>query len=286
MKNFDCINVPLDEELVKEKPDYVSSHLDEESIKNELNTSIVGKRLVLLETVTSTNDFLKALAKENCKNGTVVATREQTKGKGRLGRKWLSKKDDSIIFSVILFPDIQPEECLNITLLSGLAVCKAIREELNIDCKIKWPNDIIINNKKLGGILSEMSASGGKLEYIIVGIGINAEQRQFPKEISHKATSLFCQSEKAIDKNRLFAKILKSIEDEFMRNNLELTGTALEEYTSLCATVGREISFFRGEKRLCGKAVGIEPNGELAVKLEDETVCSLGFGEVTVQGIY
>ena len=120
----------------------------------------------------STNDYLKKLGADGCENGTVVVAREQTQGKGRLGRVWKAKKDDSITFSFLLRPKIAPSEVSSITPLAGLAVCKAIREFTGLDCRIKWPNDIIIGKKKLVGILTEMSAEFDAVEYVITGIGM------------------------------------------------------------------------------------------------------------------
>ena len=118
-------------------------HLNKYAVKSHLNTNLIGKNLIVLDSVTSTNDYLKTLGAEGCESGTLVAAREQTKGKGRLGRVWQTKKDDGIAFSFLLRPDLAPNEITGITPLAGLAVCKAIRDYTGIDCKIKWPNDII-----------------------------------------------------------------------------------------------------------------------------------------------
>ncbi len=133
-------------------------HLNEPAIEKHLKTSVIGKNLIVLDEVGSTNDYLKKLGADGCENGTVAVAREQTQGKGRLGRVWKAKKDDSITFSFLLRPKIAPSEVSSITPLAGLAVCKAIREFTGLDCRIKWPNDIIIGKKKLVGILTEMSA--------------------------------------------------------------------------------------------------------------------------------
>lgn len=261
-------------------------HLNAYAVKSHLNTSLIGKKLIVLDTVSSTNDYVKNLGLEGCESGTLVASREQTKGKGRLGRVWQTKKDDGIAFSFLLRPDLAPNEITGITPLSGLAVCKAIRDYTGIDCKIKWPNDIIVGNKKLVGILTELSAEALAVEYTVTGIGINVEHTDFPEEISHKATSIFLETGKHIDRNEFLAVVIKYLERELLQNDLRLTEGALEEYTSLCATIGRNVSFFRNSQQINGVAEKIDSNGELVVRLEDGTTQTVNSGEVTVQGIY
>lgn len=262
------------------------NYLNESSLKSLLHNKIIGKNLIVLDSVNSTNDYLKKLGNEGCENGTVVAAREQTRGKGRLGRTWQSKKDDGIAFSVLLRPNVAPSEVSSITPLAGLAVCKAIREYTKLDCVIKWPNDIIIGRKKLVGILTEMSAEFDAVEYVITGIGINVDHTSFPEEIAFKATSLLLETGRHIDKNEFLACVLEHLENEFVKNNLELTPTALSEYTDLCATVGRSVTFQRGTRRISGMAVGVSEHGELKVMMSDGTISLVNSGEVTVQGIY
>lgn len=262
------------------------NYLNESSLKSLLHNKIIGKNLIVLDSVNSTNDYLKKLGNEGCENGTVVAAREQTKGKGRLGRTWQTKKDDGIAFSVLLRPSVAPSEVSAITPLAGLAVCKAIREYTKLDCVIKWPNDIIVGRKKLVGILTEMSAEFDAVEYVITGIGINVDHTSFPEEIAFKATSLLLETGRHIDQNEFLACVLEHLENEFVKNNLELTPTALSEYTDLCATVGRSVTFQRGTRRISGMAVGISEHGELKVMMSDGTICLVNSGEVTVQGIY
>lgn len=262
------------------------NYLNESSLKSLLHNKIIGKNLIVLDSVNSTNDYLKKLGNEGCENGTVVAAREQTRGKGRLGRTWQSKKDDGIAFSVLLRPNVAPSEVSAITPLAGLAVCKAIREYTKLDCVIKWPNDIIVGRKKLVGILTEMSAEFDAVEYVITGIGINVDHTSFPEEIAFKATSLLLETGRHIDKNEFLACVLEHLENEFVKNNLELTPTALSEYTDLCATVGRSVTFQRGTRRISGMAVGVSEHGELKVMMSDGTISLVNSGEVTVQGIY
>ncbi len=260
--------------------------LNASSVKSNLNTKIIGKELKVVESVGSTNDYLKNLGNNGCKNGMVVAAREQTSGKGRLGRVWQAKKDDCLMFSFLLRPKIAPCEVSSVTPLAGLAVCKALRKFTGINCMIKWPNDIIAGRKKLVGILTEMSAEFDAVEYIVTGIGINSDAAQFPEEIANKATSIFLESGKHVNKNELLCCVLEYIENEFSANNLQLSDAALSQYTDMCATIGRNVTFFRDGKSFDGIAVGVNNSGELKVMLSDGSVCFVNSGEVTVQGIY
>lgn len=262
------------------------SYINEESVKCFLNTKIIGKKLVVLDSTVSTNDYLKNLGNQKCENGTVVVAREQTSGKGRLGRVWQSKKDDCLMFSVLLRPDIAPSGAGVVTPLAGLALCKAIREFTGLDCMIKWPNDIIVGRKKLVGILTEMSAEFDAVDYVVVGVGINVDQTYFSEEIAHKATSVLLETGRHFNKNEFLARVLEHMENEFAENNLELTQTALSQYRDMCATVGKNVTFRRGTRKVSGMAVGVATNGELKIMLSDGTVCSVNSGEVTVQGIY
>ncbi len=263
-------------------PDY----LNENAIKNVLHSKIIGKNITVLDSISSTNDHLKQLGNDGCKNGTVVVARQQTKGKGRLGRQWLSGKDNSVMFSLLLRPDIAPNEVSAITPLAGIAICKALRKFTNLDCMIKWPNDIIVGRKKLVGILCEMSAEFDRVEYIITGVGINVDQPMFPEEIDFKATSILLETGRHINKNELLACVLEYLEDEFIKNDLKLTASALDEYSEMCATIGKNITFTRGTRKVSGTAIGLDSNGELKIMLSDGTVCKINSGEVTVQGIY
>ena len=181
--------------------------LNEELIKYNLKTDILGKKIKVLDSVTSTNDYLKKSGAKGEENGTIIVAREQTAGKGRLGRVWQTKKDDGIAFSILLRPELSPVEVSSITPLTGLAVCKAINDFCMLDSKIKWPNDVIVGRKKLVGILTEMSAEFDKVEYIVIGIGINVEHTVFPEEIAHKATSILLETGRHIDKNKFLSLI-------------------------------------------------------------------------------
>ncbi len=255
-------------------------------LKLLLNNKIIGKSILVLDSVDSTNDYIKRIGNSRAANGTVVVAREQKNGKGRLGRSWQSKKDESIMLSILLKPNITPSQVSQITPLVGLAVCKALREVTKLNCMIKWPNDIVVGSKKLVGILTEMSTERDSVEYIVTGIGINVDQTDFPDEIAHKATSILLETGKHFDKNRLLINVLEQLEKEFSETNLELTPDALEQYVNMCISIGKSVRFMRGTRQMCGTAVDVAVDGQLQVVLPDGSPCLVNSGEVTVQGIY
>lgn len=262
-------------------PDIIS----QSEINSYLDTDFIGRELITLDSVDSTNNHLKAIA-HNCSNGTVVTAREQTGGKGRLGRVWQCEKDSSLYFSLFLKPEISPMEVSAITPLCGLSVAKGLNEYFDFDAKIKWPNDVIIGSKKVCGILTEMSCEFDRVDYIIVGIGINLLQKSFPPEIAKKATSCQMESKMEIDKNKLLALILKNIENILVSGDYCFNKSNLEEYKKICATLGRKITYKRNNSNVTAVATDINHQGELIVTLSDGTKDTVFSGEVTVQGIY
>ena len=281
-KGFEIESITNKGYLLKKTP----STLCEEAVRCYLDTRLIGKKITVLDTVGSTNDYLKKLGSQGAEAGTVVLAREQTAGKGRLGRTWQSKKDDGIALSLLLRPEKTPAEISTITPLAGLAVCRAVNDFCKLDSRIKWPNDIIVGKKKLVGILTEMSAEFDRVDYTVTGIGINVKNTSFPDEIAHKATSILLETGRHIDQNKFVACVLKNLERELVDNHYNLNGTSVSDYQSLCATIGRSVTFTRGRRKISGMAVGINNSGELEVMLSNGTISTVNSGEVTVQGIY
>ena len=261
-------------------------HINEVLIGRNLSTSYLGRVIYETEETPSTNTFLKQKASEHCPEGALAVTHMQTAGKGRLGRVWKTERDSSAIFSYILMPEISPKDISAITQVVGLAVCRALNRLFNINCEIKWPNDIICENKKLCGILCEMSAELDRVNYIIPGIGINCDQQSFPEEIAEKATSVYLETGSFPDKNLIIAEILNETEKIISTSGFAFNQTLTEEYTRLCATIGRKIEFYRDGKAIHGTACSVTQDGELVAETEDHKVYIINSVEVTVQGIY
>lgn len=259
--------------------------MDSFELSNSLNTWWLGKKLIHLDEIDSTNQEVKRIA-ENQPNGTIVIAEKQTRGKGRLGRVWCSDEGTSLLFSILLKPEIAPNKIAGITLACGFAVCKAIRNYTNLNALIKWPNDIIIGNKKLCGILTEMSASAEKINYAVVGIGVNVNTTEFDDEISGKATSLRIEKCALIDRAKLFGVIIEALEKCFDDYFSDPDNIITDDYKALCATINREVTIKRGSLSLTGTAIDIKSSGDLVVRLADNSVTEVSSGEVTVQGIY
>lgn len=248
-------------------------------IKNQLDTDFFGKVIKYSHTVDSTNE--KAKKHSNLPIGSLFLADMQTAGKGRLGREWISGQNSGIYMSLLLAPPDDIKKIPQITLIAGIAVCRA----LECKAKIKWPNDIIIGSKKLCGILTEALTSANSTSCIICGIGINVNNSHVPDELSEKATSLFIETGKLHSRETLIAAILNEFEPmytEFLKNGF---APFITEYRSLCDTLGKEITAVYKNKSITAVAEDVADDGSLIIKKDNKTI-SLSSGEVSVRGIY
>lgn len=230
--------------------------------------------IIRLKETESTNTYAKALlhSGEPCAHFTLVYTENQTAGRGRLGRDWISQKGDTLCMSLIVPYPHNPA----ITLMSALGVYRTLTNFTDADIKIKWPNDLIINNKKICGILTESTD-----KYAVIGIGLNLNSTEFPEEISHKATSLRMITEKTYNLENTAEHIAENIISILEETNGNFTENIHTEYTKLCINIGKEISF--GENM--GVAVGIDSDGCLIAETHQGTK-HINSGEVVISGIY
>ncbi len=261
-------------------------HLDEEKIRSKLDVSAIGKRLVILKTVDSTNEEAKRLARSGGQHGLIVTSDSQTNGKGRFSRKWSSGPDGGLYFSILLKPDLPPSDIASITLSAGYAVCLAVREYTGLEAAIKWPNDIILGSKKLCGILTEMAAQSDRIDYVIIGIGINVNNQSFPEEIAHKAISMRMALGRPIDRSDFFACVINKLDRVIGDFLISLSIDDIAHFKTLCATMNRTVTIVRAGQEITGTACDVSPGGELIVRLEGGKEITVTSGEVTVQGIY
>lgn len=259
--------------------------LDHDEICSRLHTSLIGKEIIVLDIVDSTNEEVKRLAAKGGENGSVVTAEQQTAGKGRFGRVW-SSDNGGLYFTVLLKPNLPPSDIASITLASGYAVCQAIIAYTGLQARVKWPNDIIIGTKKVCGILTEMAAQSDRIDYVAIGIGINLNHTEFPRPIDKKATSLLIETGKRIDKNDFLAVVLGYLDKVITDFCVSLSVDDLKNFKAVCATLGRQVTVERGSSVIKGVAVDITSSGELVVTDENGTEVIVGSGEVTVQGIY
>ena len=270
--------------ILKDSPDVLSQI----EIQNGLDTKFLGKKILHYDSVSSTNDLAKEYALSKEKAGLVIIGEEQVKGRGRRGRTWESPKGTGIWMSILLRPDLPPKDGPKFTLLSAVAVTKAIREVTGIEAKIKWPNDIIINNKKVCGILTEMNAEIDFINYVIIGIGINVngKKEDFPEEVQDRAISLSQVKGQLVSRKDLVRSILKKIEDYYFQfiQAMDFMGI-LEEWKSLSCNLGKEVRATIKGKEIIGLAIDINKDGSLLLKKNDGEIVEVIYGDVRVRGI-
>lgn len=262
-------------------------------IESRLHEDSICKKVESHEKIDSTNIRAKQLAELGEEEGTLVIADRQTAGRGRRGRRWESDFGVGIFMSLIVRPKINPVRVSGITLIAALAVAKAVSEICKTEPQIKWPNDIVLGKKKICGILTEMSSEMNDINYVVVGIGINANNTSFQKEIEQTATSIYLQTGKKADRAQLAAYIVDCFGEYYKKfvkdKSLE---PFIMEYDSMLANLNREVKIFYGmredvEDNECetGIAKGIDKDGALIVDTEHgpKRVVS---GEVSVRGLY
>ena len=261
--------------------------LSEAELESSIHTRWMGKKVVYLKTVDSTNNLAKKLAEEGCPSGTLVVAEQQTAGKGRLGRAWDSAPETGIWHSLVLRPHVPPASASMITLVAALAVAEAMEQVTGLSPLIKWPNDIVLHGKKVCGILTEMSAEMEQIHYVVVGMGINANTEAFPEELSALATSIYLEKGEKINRSRLIAAVMKAFEHYYeiyeARNDLsDLT----KSYEQKLANMGNTVRILDPAGEYEALALGIDHTGALLVKKQDGQTERIFSGEVSVRGIY
>ena len=259
--------------------------------KNELlslrKTAWIGQRLECFDVIGSTNTTAMQMAEEGAPHGTLVVADRQDNGKGRRGRGWVMPAGIAIAMSIVLKPgELQPGNAPMLTLVSALAVVRAIKEQTGLDARIKWPNDIVIGGKKLCGILTEMSTQIDYINHIVVGIGINVHNEQFSEELSDRATSLYLESGKHYNRAALVEAVCEQFEhyyEIFMRTQ-DLRGLQAE-YDGFLVNRDRQVRILDPLGEYDGTARGINPRGALLVETSDG-IRTIDSGEVSVRGIY
>ncbi|MCL1918221.1 MAG: biotin--[acetyl-CoA-carboxylase] ligase [Peptococcaceae bacterium] len=301
--------------------------LQADDLQSLLTTEYLGRSLTLYESVESTNRQALHAAENGAVHGAVFAAQEQTAGRGRLGRAWYAPRHTCLMMSLLLRPEIPINNAAQVTLAAGLAVQQAMQQEMQqvmqqtmqqamykgtdeeyhlqrtlhntaLQPVIKWPNDILLNNKKAAGILTELTAEVEHIKALVVGIGVNVHISSFPPELADSATSLFLETKRAysrVEKSQqietfqltsLAAAILNCFEplyDLLIRH--KFVTDILPLYQDNCVTLGREIKAIYHNKEICGRAVALNPAGELIVQLPTGETLALNASEVSVRGL-
>lgn len=240
--------------------------------------------IIYLDTVDSTNTYAKALAQSGAMHGTCVLAGTQSGGRGRMGRHFSSPAGMGVYLSVILRPECKPKELMHLTCCAGVAMCDAVEQAAGIRPQIKWINDLVVNRKKLGGILTELSVGkNGLVDYAIIGIGINCCQQteDFPTELREIATSL-ALIRKPVSPAELAGQMLQALYAMDITQKAEI----MHRYKADCLTLGQQVTVLRGGKAYCGKAIDLDADGGLIVELSNGQTETVSSGEVSVRGMY
>jgi len=245
-----------------------------------LKTAILGKKILYYNELDSTNTTAYALAQKGACEGTVVIAEKQHKGKGRLARKWVSPKGRGLYCSVILKPPMTPFQAPVITLMAAVSIAQAIRDTAHIHALIKWPNDIILNNKKTAGILTEMDAEADRIKFIILGMGININARR--TELPACATSLARETDAQFSRAELLVSMLERLEANY--TVIKKTGflSIRPEWLRLSATLGKRVRAECMHRITEGVAVDIDDDGALKIRLDNGFHERISAGDVTV----
>jgi len=251
-------------------------------IRPELGENQIGHRIVHYFRTDSTNNVALELAAQGAEHGTVVVAEEQTAGRGRLGRDWYSEKSSGIYASIILRPPLAPAAASVLTLLAGVAVHQAVRSTTGLPVDIRWPNDLLINGKKVCGILTEMSAELDRLHAVVLGIGLNVNHREMPANLKQIATSLRMEGRKIYSRAQILAALLKELEKKY-RLLLDAGSAAIAQAWAAASSYaeGKRVRVLSGSDEFAATTAGLEPNGALRIRREDGREESLVSGEIT-----
>lgn len=265
----------------------VPDALSKKRLEDAINCNWAGRSIYYYPVTDSTNIRIKQLAEAGAVHGTLAVADKQEAGKGRRGRSWYSDAGTGVWMSILLRPQLKPEQASMITLVAAMAVSAAVKEVSGLSAGIKWPNDIVSGGKKVCGILTEMSIEACCISYVVCGIGINVNHKEFPKDISSTATSLAAECGKNINRAELIALVWKYYEEyyeEFCKSGD--MGPLAERYNNMLVNKGQSVRVLDPKGEWSGKALGINNNGRLLVKKANGDICEVYSGEVSVRGIY
>jgi len=246
-------------------------------------TKVIGRDIKVFEQTTSTNDVAEKLARDGVREGVVVFAEAQTKGRGRLGRAWNSPRRKGLWFSVLLRPNLHPQETTQLTVISAIALRRAIQTVAGLSAGIKWPNDLLLGGKKAAGILTELSAELDRVRHVILGIGVDVNQEEFPAELQATATSLKIASGKTVPRAELAVEILRELDRDYARMGAGKFSEIADEWESASATIGRNVAVHVGERNFRGRAESLDDDGALLIRTEHGRLERIIGGDVVLE---
>ncbi len=262
-------------------------------IASDLGTKIIGKKVLYFDSIDSTSNYAKQIALESAEEGTTVVAGSQSEGRGRLGRKWDSPTGSGIYLSIILRPLLPPENVQGITLAASVAVARAMEKITGIRPGIKWPNDLLLNGRKVCGILTEMNSEMERVNFVVLGIGINYDRQydEFPAELAGRATSLSAfAAERGIavkksGKLEMLRAVLQELDEVYGGVIGSKTGEILGQWKKYSVTLGKEVRILTGTMEYLAVAEDITDDGKLIVKCGDGSVRLIQSGEISIRGV-
>jgi BirA family biotin operon repressor/biotin-[acetyl-CoA-carboxylase] ligase len=252
-------------------------------LREDLQTEIIGHCILYFQNLPSTNYLARELANGGTKEGTVVIAETQKQGYGRLNRKWISPKG-GIWLSIILRPSIEARYASKLTMLTSVTVAHVLRELYQLKPEVKWPNDVLINRRKICGVLTEARTRGNSLNYVVLGLGINTDFSldTLPVHLRDSSTTLMHELRRPIQRESLLSRLLQETEsnyEQFIERRFDLI---FKEWRRLASFLGSQVKVVNRGEQVEGKAVDIDPNGALLVKLKDSTIRKVVSGDLSI----
>jgi BirA family biotin operon repressor/biotin-[acetyl-CoA-carboxylase] ligase len=248
-------------------------------VSRSLHTKFIGKKIFYFDYLSSTMDLAMQKGMQGAPSGTLVLAEAQVRGRGRLGREWFSPKYKGIYLSLILRPDIAPASCPVLTLMSAVSICEAFKSLLHLEAQIKWPNDILVNHKKIAGILTEMNAEMDKVNFVVIGIGLNVNNDK--KSLLPQATALKQELGQEVRRVVLLEEILRTLENNYFLLQEKGTEEIINKWRNFALTLGSRVKVDYQGKHIEGQAVDLDSDGALLIRKDSGLMQKISSGDVT-----
>src|ERR1043166_1277325 len=248
-------------------------------------TKTVGREIHVFQETTSTNDVIEKFARAELKEGIVIFAESQTKGRGRLGRKWISPARKGLWFSILLRPNLRPQLATQLTIAAATALARAIELQTPLEPEIKWPNDILIRGRKVAGILDRKSTRLNRIRHVVLGIGIdvNLNANEFPPELKKIATSLKIETGRTVNRSELAAAVLRELDVEYERIGSGQFDSVAAEWEARCTTIGQSVIIRGGDRVIQGRAESLDAEGALLVRSQHGLLERVIGGDVVLE---